>query len=166
MSKVIFTYLQIFIIMPSILAYINTGFLLVFGGFFPCEKRWQTTNAPVGRVLCQSKMSHQSCRQVSFATIFGCFGVRHDQNVSTGTEKKNEEDSTYNEWFFLASAVPPISWRFPPLTNSLGAGIFCDFETGTRPDALWFNTARNVADNNNRQATKAIPVILIPIDSV
>ena len=32
--------------------------------------------------------------------------------------------------------------------------------------AQWFSTARNVADINNRQATEAIPVSLIPIDSL
>ena len=38
--------------------------------------------------------------------------------------------------------------------------------SSTRTDAQWFNTARNVAVINGKQATKATPVVSIPIDSV
>ena len=89
---------------------VNGTTVYLWWNCFCDENRWQTINAPVGRVVLKQNCLHQNCPQVCFAATFCCFGIGHDQDCIKFHQRLIKIQLRH--WIFIfASAVSPISLR-------------------------------------------------------
>ena len=93
------------------------------------ENRWQTINAPAGRVMCSSKIiPAPKLSKVCFAAICDCFCIGHGRHCY-----RIGDDPTLALIIFLRQPFCSFSGVLHCIANSFDADNFGDFEHGTLP---------------------------------